>query len=232
IQNYQLWKTKYPRDFVPYNNLGNDYAQTGQLEKALVEYEHALQLVPSVISYVNVVGMDISLNRFDAAGATLDAAFANKLDGTYLRQNRYWLASLRGDEAQMAAELAWAAGRPGDEDALLSMQSDTDAYHGRLTKAQAFTRRAIDSAVHAGTQETAGLWQVNGALRQAEVGDTAAAKQGAAAALALSSGRDVKLIAAFTLARAGENARAQALVVELEKEYPNDTLMKLYWLST
>jgi len=26
IQNYEAWQTKYPRDFQPYNNLGNDYA--------------------------------------------------------------------------------------------------------------------------------------------------------------------------------------------------------------
>ncbi len=60
----------YPRDFVPYNNLGNDYAAMGQLEKSLAEYQQALQLMPSVISYTNVVGMDLSLNRFDAAGAS------------------------------------------------------------------------------------------------------------------------------------------------------------------
>jgi eukaryotic-like serine/threonine-protein kinase len=232
IQNYQLWQTKYPRDFVPYNNLGNDYAQMGQLEKALVEYQRALQLVPSVISYVNVVGVDISLNRFDAAGATLDEAFASKLDGTYLRQNLYWLGFLRGNVAQMEQQVAWASGRPADGDALLSMQSDTEAYYGRLLRAQEFTRRAIDSAAHAGSQETAGFWQVNAALRDAEVGNMSAAKQGATAALALSSGRDVKLIAAFTMARAGDNDRAQTLVRELQKEYPSDTLMKLYWLST
>jgi eukaryotic-like serine/threonine-protein kinase len=232
IQNYQLWQTKYPRDFVPYNNLGNDYAQMGQLEKALAEYKHALQLVPSVISYVNVVGMDVSLNRFDAASAALDEAFANNLDGTYLRQSLYWLAFLRGNGAQMQQQVAWAAGKPGDEDALLSMESDTEAYYGRLAKAHDFTRRAIDSAVHAGSQETAGLWQVNSALRMVEVGNISLAREEASSALAISSGRDVKLIAAFTLARAGDSQRAKALVKELEKEYPTDSLMKLYWLST
>ncbi len=232
IRNYELWRTKYPNDFVPYNNLGNDYAAMGQLEKSLAEYQEALQLMPSFISYVNVVGMNVSLNRFDAAGALLDEAFARKLDGRYLRQNVYWLAFLRGNFAQMQQQLAWAAGKPGDEDALLSMESDTQAYYGRLVRAQDFTRQAVNSALQAGSKETAALWQVNAALRKAEVGEGAPAKQEASSALALSSGRDVKVIAAFTLARAGDNQRARALVKELERDYPTDSLMKLYWLPT
>jgi eukaryotic-like serine/threonine-protein kinase len=232
IQNYELWQTKYPRDFQPYNNLGNDYAFTGQLEKSLAEYQQALLLMPSLISYANVVGMDINLNRLDAAGASLEEAFANKLDGRYLRQNLYWLAFLRGNVAQMQQQVAWASGKPGDEDALLSMQSETEAYFGRLDKARDFTRRAVNSAVRAGSKETAALWQVNSALRMAEVGNLSLAREEASSALALSSGRDVKLIAAFTLARAGDNPRAKALVQELKKDYPTDFLMKHYWLPT
>ncbi len=232
IQNYERWRAVYPRDFVPYNNLGNDYAAMGQLDKSLADYSHALQLMPSVISYTNVVGMDLSLNRFDAAGAALDEAFAQKLDGRYLRQNLYWLAFLRGNATQMAQQVAWASGKPGDEDALLSMQSDTEAYYGRLARAQELTRRAVDSAVSAGSKETAALWQVNAALRAAEIGNVTLAKQEVNLALALSSGRDVKLIAALTLARAGDSLRAKALSEELVQGYPTDTLMRLYWLST
>ena len=61
----------------------------------------------------------------------------------------------------------------------------------------------MNSAVHAGSKETASLWQVNAALREAEVGDIAA-KQEATLALALFHRSDVKVIAAFTLARAGD----------------------------
>ena len=82
------------------------------------------------------------------------------------------------------------------------------------------------------SKETAALWQVNAALREAEFGNTAAAKQGVAAALALAPGRDVKLFAALTLARIGEAARAKAIVEELEKTYPSDTMLKVYWLPT
>ena len=82
------------------------------------------------------------------------------------------------------------------------------------------------------SKETAALWQVNAALREAEFGNTAAAKQGVGAALTLAPGRDVRLFAALTLARVGESARAKAIVEELEKSYPSDTMLKIYWLPT
>jgi len=76
------------------------------------------------------------------------------------------------------------------------------------------------------------LWQLNAALREAELGNIGHARQGVTAGLALSGGRDVKLFAALTLARSGDAPRAKALVQELEKSYPTDTIMKLYWLPT
>jgi tetratricopeptide (TPR) repeat protein len=132
----------------------------------------------------------------------------------------------------MEQQLAWGAGKPGDEDLLLSMQSDTEAYYGRITKARDFSRRATESAVRADAKETAAFWQVNAALREAELGNATLAKQGVAAALALAPGRDVKTVAALTLARIGEAPRAKALAEELEKDYPTNTLLKLYWLPT
>jgi Tfp pilus assembly protein PilF len=231
IQTYELWKTNYPRDFVPHNNLGNDYFGVGQLDKALAEYQEAVRLTPSVAGYSNVMGADLSLNLLDEAMATYEEACARKLDGRYVRQTSYWLAFLQRDVAQMDEQLAWAAGKPGDEDFLLSLQSDTEAYYGRLRKARDFTRRAVNSAVGAQSNETAALWQINSALRESELGNATSAKQGVMSALGLSAGRDVEIIAAFTLARAGDT-RAKAMALELEKNYPTDTLMKLYWLPT
>lgn len=209
IRNYKVWEEKYPRDYLPRNNLGNDYAQMGKLEEALAQYQQAVQLQPSVITYTNVVGMNLSLNRFDAAQVALDEAFARGLDGRYLHQTQYWLAFVVGKAALMKAQEDWAAGRPGDEDPLLSMESDTEAYYGRVESARSYTQRAVDSAIHAGYPETAALWHVNAALREAEWGDVAAAQSGVAEALALSQGRDVKLMAAFTLARSGDARKAE-----------------------
>src|ERR1019366_4708805 len=232
-QTYELWRANYPRNAVPHANLGVNYIGMGQYDKALAEVQEALRLASdSVNSYLNLGITYLCLNRLDEAKVTFDQAFAHKPDSGSLRQSMYYLAFLRGDAAQMEQQVAWAAGKPGDEDALLSMQSDTEAYYGRLNKAQDFSRRAVDSAVRADAKETAALWQVNAALREAELGNTASARQGVTAALALAPGRDVKLFAALTLARIGDAFRAKALAEELEKSYPTNTLLELYWLPT
>jgi eukaryotic-like serine/threonine-protein kinase len=123
-------------------------------------------------------------DRLDESQAAFNQAFARKLDSGALHADMYFLAFVRGDAARMGEELAWAAGKPGDEDVLLSAQSDTEAYYGRLRSARDFSRRAVDSAVRADSKETAALWQVNAALREVEVGNTASAMRGVTAALA------------------------------------------------
>jgi hypothetical protein len=85
----------------------------------------------------------------------------------------------------MRQQLAWAAGRSSEEDWLLSTQSDTEAYLGRLTKAQEFSRLAVQSALHADAKETAALWQANAALREAEFGNASSARQNAMVALGM-----------------------------------------------
>jgi tetratricopeptide (TPR) repeat protein len=161
----------------------------GQNDKALSEFQETLRLAPdNVTTYANLALAYIILSRLEEAKATVDQAFAHKLDGRLLRQTVYLLAFLRADTALMEQQVAWGAGHPGDEDALLAMQSDTEAYYGRLTRARDFSRRAVDSAIRADSKETAAFWQVTAALREAELGNTSSARQGVAAALALSPG--------------------------------------------
>ena len=233
IQVYELWAKSYPQDLVPPGNLGNIYGELGQYEKAVAETQEALRLEPNeVVGYVNLASGYLALNRPDDAKKAIEQARERKLDAEELHWTIYQLAFLKSDAAEMERQVAWAAGKPGDEDLLLSFQSATEAYYGRLVKARDFSRRAVDSAVRDESKETAALWQVNAALREAEFGNTAAAKQDVGAALALAPGRDVKLFAALALARIGEGARAKAIVEELEKNYPSNTMLKVYWLPT
>jgi serine/threonine protein kinase/tetratricopeptide (TPR) repeat protein len=233
VETCELWAADYPRDAAPHGLLGQLYHNTGQYEKALAEYQEFLRLAPNaVVSYSGLGVGYLFLNRVDEAKGVFDRALARGLDSGNLHQQIYALAFLRGDVGQMEQQVAWSAGKPGVEDILLSMQSDTEAYYGRMTKARDYSRRAMDSAVRSDSKEKAALWQVNAALREAELGNDSTARRAVAKALALSPGRDVKLIAALTLARAGDASRAEALSKEMEKTYPTNTLMKLYWLPS
>lgn len=230
-QTYELWQQSYPRDVLPPGNLGDLYMRLGEWEKALRETQDVGELEPnSAVFNSNLAQTELALNRMEEARATLDQALAHKLDAHDLRVSIYAAAFLRNDRQAMQQQLAWAAGRPGEEDWLLSAQADTEAYFGRLVSAREFSQRAISSGTHAGAEEAAALWQVDAALREAEFGNRDPARQNALAALALLPGRDVKSMAGLALARAGETVQAHKLAEVLNKEFPLHTIMQGYWL--
>jgi tetratricopeptide (TPR) repeat protein len=232
-QVYELWAKSYPNESVPLANLGDIAAKLGQYDKAVARTQDALKVDANVVvSYANMAAFYLALNRPDDARKALLQAQDRRLDGDYMHQEFYYVAFLAGDTSEMEKQVSWASGKPGAEDLLLCFQSDTEAYYGRLKSARVFTRRAIGSAVRAESKETAAMWQADASLREAEFENTSVAKQDISEALSLSPGRDVKLFAALAYARTGDTARAKALTAELEKAYPSDTLMKVYWLPT
>ena len=231
IQTYKQWILSYPRDFPPHSNLANTYILTGQWDKALPEGLEALRLEPRVAAgYSNLGQIYIALNLLDEANATFQQGLKQKLDAGYLRLWMYYLAFLRNDRADMEQQVAWGTGKPGDEDPLLSAQSDTEAYYGHLIKARESSLRAVNSAKHADAKETAALWEANAALREAEFGNSALARNDVATALALAPGRDVEVLSALAYVRAGNILPAQELVDKLNKEFPTNTLVQIYWL--
>jgi serine/threonine protein kinase/predicted Zn-dependent protease len=232
-QQYELWVQSYPSDETPHVNLGNNYGLLGQYEKAAAEAREALRYEGNdVVSYSNLAQDYLALNRLDEAKATLAEAMSRKLDDPFLRVYTYSVAFLQNDAAAMQRQFDWASGKPGAEDVLLSAQSDTEAFHGRLQKAREFSRRAVESANRNDARETAAVWQVDAALREAQFGNPAQARQAADAALRLAAGRDVQVLTALALAQAGEIPQAQRLVDKLNSNFPLNTILQNYWLPT
>jgi Flp pilus assembly protein TadD len=55
VQTYELWQQTYPRDDVPYSDLGFISGSLGNFEKALEEARGALRLEPNdVVNYSNL----------------------------------------------------------------------------------------------------------------------------------------------------------------------------------
>jgi tetratricopeptide (TPR) repeat protein len=230
IQTYQLWAQTYPRNSEPSGNLGVDYTYLGQYEKAISASLEDLRLNPgSAAAYTNLVGLYPAVNNLPNAKAQYEQAVAHKVDNPFLHGNRYGVAFLENDTAEMQRQVAAASGKPG-EDVLLSFDSDTEAFYGRLRSARRLSQRAIDSARGNDSKETAAAWRMNAALREAEFNNTAQCRQEVAPALAEAPTRDVTVLAALAFARIGDSDRAERMARDLADRFPLNTAINRYWL--
>jgi tetratricopeptide (TPR) repeat protein len=230
----ELWAQAYPRSDSPHDLLsGAIYPTTGQYEKAVAEATEAVRLNPDFsVPHVNLVLAYIPLDRPDNAMAAYEQALERKLDNPFFHMALYQIALLQNDEATMARQVAWSAGRPGTEDVFLGYEADTAAYSGRLKDGREFTVQAVDSADRSNEKEMAATYIAISALREALFGNAGEARQRASLAIAGSTGRDVQYGAALALAFAGDTARAQSVADDLAKRFPEDTLVQLNYLPT
>ena len=230
----ELWKQTYPRDGSVYNDVGADKNLRGDYQGSIPDLQQGLRLSPnSSITYDNLATSYLALNRPGEAKAVLDQGPAHGIVPEAIAIDYYALAFLRNDEDGMQQQFALAMGKPGYEDSLLSAQSDTEGYHGRLKKAREYSERAVESAQRSGNEEVAAGWAVTEAYLEAEVGYSDLARQAAASALRLAPhGRYVQAIAAVALARAGDSTQAAKIADDLEKNYPHDTIVNFYWLPS
>jgi tetratricopeptide (TPR) repeat protein len=231
-QVLNAWKQAYPRAVAPYVNLDLVDASLGRYDYALEDDLQGMELhVSTARLYGNLVDDYISLDRLDDASRVLEDARKRNIDESMLL-DKYEMAFLRGDDAEMLRLVSQATGKSGVEDTLLASQSDTEAFHGRLIRAREFSRQAVASAIRGDAREAAAGWQADDALREAEFGNRDQARRSALAALALTSTKQVQIAAALALARAGEVAQAQRIAATLEKNFPEDTLLRSYWLPS
>ena len=136
-QEYELYIHDFPRDLGVHNNLGLVYGSLGQHEKAAALLREEVQLDQMSMTYANLALGYMFLDRLDEAKATLDQASARKMQDSYAaRIAMYKLAFLQSNPPAMQAQVEWAQGKPGSEDFLLFLQSNTEAYQGRLQKAR------------------------------------------------------------------------------------------------
>ncbi len=228
---YELWAQTYPRDDTPPTNLAVLYIAQGDFEKTLPASRESLRLTPgSGSGYANLVDAYRLLARPEEAKATAREALGHQLDSPYLHNPLYLIAFQQGDSAAMEHEAALVMGKPGVEDVMLNLQSDTAAYAGHFAKAREITHRASDSAERADEKETAASYLASAALREALAGNARQATQFALAALGSSNGKDVQAMAAIAVGLSGDAGRARRAADDLARRFPEDTLVRLEYL--
>jgi DNA-binding winged helix-turn-helix (wHTH) protein/tetratricopeptide (TPR) repeat protein len=231
IEVGQLIAQSYPRDPWCHGMLAYDYALLGQLEKGQAETLESMRLDPGLID-ANVIQGYAFLNQLGQAKAAYLAAVKRRPDAEDVHEMMYGVAFLEHDTREMERQVNWAADKPDAVDFLLSYQSDTEAFYGRLEKARELSRRAVESATVNNLKETAAGWQMNEALREAEFGNASRAHKESISALSMASTRDVQILAALVFARAGDSTRAQRLADEVQERFPKDSIIGHYWLPT
>ena len=233
-QSCELWIRVYPRSDLPHTYLlGAIYPLIGQFEKAVQEGREAVRLNPDTpIPYAFLMFGYIALHRLDDANATYGQALQRKLDSPFFNLALYELAFLQNDAPGMAKQVAWSVGKPGLEDELLGLEADTAAYFGRLRDARDFSRRAMDSAERTGEKEGPATYVAMSSLVEALFGNGEEARRRAVFAMARTGNRDAQYLATLALAFAGKGERAQVLTGDLEKRFPEDTIVRFNYLPT
>jgi predicted Zn-dependent protease len=230
---YELWAATYPNDEAPRTNLAVIYSNLGQFDRSLEMAQAAVRIAPhDGQSYANLVDAYISLNNPSEANAVAAQAISQNLDSSTLRLYLYDVACLEQNSAAMQKQIAWAEGEPGIEDVFLSGQANNSATYGQLARAKELTGRATDAARRADEKETAAEYDLDEAQREAEFGNDAEARRSAEAALSLARDRDTKYGAAIAFALSGEANRAQSLASQLDKDFPDDTIVQYVYLPT
>ena len=231
-QTCESWVRTYRREVLPHAFLaGIIYIASGNYEKAAEEGKKAIEIDPDFSIGYSQLAFDYEyLDRLGEAANTLQQAAARKLEiGDFLVQ-RYDIAFLKGDQAEMEREAALAQGKSGAEDWISDHEAFVSAYSGRLQEARRLARRAADLARQAAQRDRAALDETGLALWEGFFGDAPAARRSAMAARELSNGREVEYGAAFALALAGDSFRSQTLANDLERRYPEDTSVRFSYL--
>ncbi len=230
VQTFTEWATTYPRDPVAHSNLSAASISLGQYERAAAEARESIRLKPTAAAYFDESSSYLRLDRLDDARRVIEEAQSLNLVSSLLPLARYRLAFLKGDQAALEEQVRTATGK--SVGGLLSLQSYTEAFYGRIRKARGFRQQLVELAAHDNAFDTAADCVVANALQEAEIGNLGEARNQAAAALGLSTGRDVQASAALALARAGDVAQAEKLAQQLNLAYPLDTMMQNYSLPT
>jgi serine/threonine protein kinase/tetratricopeptide (TPR) repeat protein len=224
----EVWIRTYPRDSAPYTFQLQVQAALGNWESALPTAEEALKLEPNHrYHYINLATWLTVLNRIDDAEAVYRKGTTEY--GMKFDSQRYPLAFLKGDVGEMQRIVSATAGT-ASYDYALGNQAQTEAYYGRFDNANDFARRAMVVAEQSDAKDRAALRQVQLALAQAEAGLSKQAHDNAKEALKRTNDRDIRSMAALTLALAGDTSTAESVAAQLNREFPTQTGIQLYWL--
>ncbi len=225
----ELWSQTYPRDVRPHSFLCSSTSTAlGRFENAEKECKIAIEVDPEhPYPYGNLAMSYIVRNRLDLALAVMQQAVERKLTLPDFLDLKYEIAFLKDDRAEMDRIAPLRLAKFEGKDWFTHQQSLVLAYSGQLKQAREMALVSLEQARLAGGQEGIAQQEAEVAVREALFGYPNQALRAAASANNVEFGKDAEFGAAIAFALAGDVLKATKIAADLERSFPEDTLVKL-----
>ena len=226
IESLQVATQEYPLDISNFINLGVSYLQNGELEKSDAANQRALALQPdNAIALENGVAGATQLGQPERAKQYIAEAQRLGLSGTSLIMMESTFYATESDWNNVQKMLAATAGRP-DQFSVTANWGGLLPQLGQFQLARTTLLRAADQAANAQEKDA----QAGALLIAANAGwvvdRCVEPSQTVKHALQLDKGKVTQIAAATTLALCNEQKQANQMLSDLEKHYPEDTLVR------
>jgi tetratricopeptide (TPR) repeat protein len=228
IETLQVATQEYPLDASNFINLGVSYSSVGELEKAETANRKALALQPdNAIALENEVGGAASLNL--PAEKYISQAHGLGLNGTslFLIEAGYYAAHSDWDSVHKI--LADTAGRP-DQFSVLAWWGGLLPQLGQFQLARTTLLHAAEQAGSAKEADAQAGALLNAAYAGWMVDRCVDPEQTVKDALKLDKGKVTLIFSAATLALCNQEKHANQMLSDLEKHFPEDTLVQELYL--
>ena len=231
---YELYKQTYPREITPYTNLAVMYAlHAPDYEKALTNAQEAIRIDPDEIrGYLMAAAAYLGMNRVDEAKAVSNAGLQRNPNFATLHFVLAGIAYDQGDMATMEKEETFLNDPPDLAMRANTFRGDVAASHGQIPQARDFYQKTGQIANRLQLKDAEAHSLTAQAWMLALFGYSKQSIEAATAGLAISQGYSVKLIAADSMAFAGDGKIALQLASEIAKDRPDDTLVHEVYVPT
>ena len=226
IDAYEIWRSLFPRDVSPANNLAVEYLSIGQPQNALEVARTAVQLDSSSgISNAVLARAYFESGHYPEVQTLCSDATRGTSNVIMLHEDCFLLAFVQNDSAAMQRQLQWAHGNPAEGE-LIDEAAWAAMYRGKIAEARSLFSRARQISLKNDFVELAAQVDLDEAGLDADLGYALEAKERALDALKLApDSAHMQASAALALAPSGDVTRAQSEAEKAASQAPLDTIL-------
>jgi tetratricopeptide (TPR) repeat protein len=226
IETLQVAIQEYPLQIDNYINLGVLYLSGGEVEKSAAVNHRALELQPhDAIALENRIGAAAILDQPEEVKKYVAEAQSLGLNGTSLLLNEALAYAYEADWNNAQKTLAATAGRP-DQFSVTSTWGTFLTQLGQIQLSRTTLLRAADQAATVQAKDAQAGALLSAASAGWMVDRCFDPEQTAKQALQLDKGKVTLIAAANTLALCNQQKHVTQMLADLEKRYPEDTLIR------